>query len=209
MNRPITFVTGNAKKLEEVIQILGASFPRKLVPQKIDLPELQGEIDDICIKKCREAARQINGPVVVEDTSLCFNALKGLPGKLENIWNYRYKLIYFICSGPYIKWFLDKLEPEGLHKLLHGFEDKSAQAICTLAYCSGESENEEVILFQGVTQGDIVYPRGARDFGWDPIFQPKGYDKTYAELPKEEKNKISHRYRAVDKLRDHFIKISE
>lgn len=53
MSQPITFVTGNAKKLEEVLQILGKSFSREIVPKKIDLPELQGEIDEICIKKCK------------------------------------------------------------------------------------------------------------------------------------------------------------
>jgi inosine triphosphate pyrophosphatase len=105
--------------------------------------------------------------------------------------------------GPYIKWFLEKLEPEGLHKLLAGFEDKSAQAICTFAFT--RDENSEVILFQGITDGKIVEPRGSRDFGWDPVFEPKGYDKTYAELPKEIKNQISHRFRALDKLREHFL----
>lgn len=184
-NRPITFVTGNVKKLEEFKAILGTSFPREIVSQKVDLPELQGEINEICIKKCKEAARIIQGPVIVEDTCLGFNALKGLP-------------------GPYIKWFLEKLEPEGLYKLLAGFEDKSAQAICTFAYHPGQP-NAEVILFQGRTDGDIVSPRGSRDFGWDPCFQPKGYNQTYAEMPKEEKNKISHRFRALDRLRDHFI----
>ena len=81
MARPITFVTGNVKKLEEVRAILGSGFSRAVISQKIDLPELQGEIDEISIKKCKEAARIVKGPVVVEDTSLCFNALKGLPGQ--------------------------------------------------------------------------------------------------------------------------------
>lgn len=186
MSKPITFVTGNKKKLEEVIAILGANFPRKLVAQKVDLPELQGEIDDICTKKCKEAAREIEGPVIVEDTCLCFNGLKGLP-------------------GPYIKWFLEKLQPEGLHKLLAGFDDKSAEAVCTFAYHPG-GVNDEVKLFQGRTKGIIVEPRGCRDFGWDPIFQPDGYEETYAEMPKEEKNKISHRYRALKMLQEHFSK---
>ncbi|XP_063698703.1 inosine triphosphate pyrophosphatase [Culicoides brevitarsis] len=181
----LTFVTGNAKKLEEIKAILGTTFPLDITSVKIDLPEWQGEIDEISIKKCQEAAKHVNGPVVVEDTSLCFNALKGLP-------------------GPYIKWFLDKLGPEGLHKMLEGWEDKSAEAVCTFAYCEGG--DSEVKLFQGRTQGKIVFPRGSRDFGWDPIFQPTGYEKTYAELPKEEKNKISHRFRALDQLRDHFLK---
>lgn len=182
--RVLTFVTGNAKKLAEIKAILGENFPLEVASVKIDLAENQGEIEEISISKCQEAAKHVKGPVVVEDTSLCFNSLKGLP-------------------GPYIKWFLEKLEPEGLHKLLAGWEDKSAEAVCTLAYCEGEGK--EVILFQGRTQGEIVSPRGTRDFGWDCIFQPRGYDKTYGELPKEEKNKISHRFRAVDKLRDHFV----
>lgn len=81
MSKPITFITGNAKKLEEVIAILGKDFPRELVSKKVDLPELQGEMDEISIKKCQEAAKLVNGPVIVEDTCLCFNALGGLPGK--------------------------------------------------------------------------------------------------------------------------------
>lgn len=81
MSKPITFITGNAKKLEEVIAILGKDFPRELVAQKMDLPELQGEMDEISIKKCQEAAKHVKGPVLVEDTCLCFTAMAGLPGK--------------------------------------------------------------------------------------------------------------------------------
>lgn len=183
-SRPLTFVTGNAKKLEELISILGKSFPKEIISQKVDLPELQGEIDDICIKKCKEASRYVNGPVIVEDTCLCFNALKGLP-------------------GPYIKWFLDKLGPDGLFNLLAGFGDKSAVAVCTFAYHSGK-DDDEVKLFQGKTEGIIVSPRGPRDFGWDPCFQPLGYDKTYAELSKTTKNSISHRFKALDAMQQYF-----
>lgn len=80
MSKPITFITSNAKKLEEVIAILGTEFPREIIARKIDLPELQGELNEISIKKCQEAAKHIAGPVIVEDTCLCFNALGGLPG---------------------------------------------------------------------------------------------------------------------------------
>lgn len=79
--KPITFVTGNAKKLEELKAILGNDFPRKIYSKQIDLPELQGEIDEICILKCKEAGKHVNGPVLVEDTSLCFKSLNGLPGE--------------------------------------------------------------------------------------------------------------------------------
>lgn len=85
MSKPITFITGNAKKLEEVIAILGREFPRELVSQKIDLPELQGDMNEVSIKKCKEAAKLVQGPVIVEDTCLCFNALGGLPGKSVKI----------------------------------------------------------------------------------------------------------------------------
>lgn len=78
--KPITFITGNAKKLEEVIAILGSDFPRKIVAHKLDLPELQGDIKDVATAKCRQAAKDIGGPVIVEDTALCFDALHGLPG---------------------------------------------------------------------------------------------------------------------------------
>ena len=89
--------------------------------------------------------------------------------------------------------------------MLHGFEDKSAYALCTLAYHPGV-EGSKVILFRGRTDGKIVAPRGPRDFGWDPCFQPDNYTETYAEMSKDVKNTISHRYRAVKALRDHFIK---
>lgn len=184
MAKPITFITGNVKKLEEVVQILGTDFPRKVISKKLDLLELQGEIDEISILKAKEAHKHVQGPVLVEDTALCFNDLKGLP-------------------GPYIKWFLEKLGPEGLYKMLHGFEDKSAQAVCTFAFHPG-GEKDEVLLFQGKTDGEIVSPRGPRDFGWDPCFQPKGYNLTYAEMPKAEKNKISHRFKALSSLKNHF-----
>nr|XP_060479985.1 inosine triphosphate pyrophosphatase [Panthera onca] len=158
--KKIVFVTGNAKKLEEVIQILGDKFPCTLVAQKIDLPEYQGEPDEISIQKCQEAARQVQGPVLVEDTCLCFNALGGLP-------------------GPYIKWFLEKLKPEGIN-----------------------------LLYYSLLLGRIVVPRGCRDFGWDPCFQPDGYEQTYAEMPKAEKNTISHRFRALLELQKYFGSLS-
>lgn len=75
----LTFVTGNAKKLEEVVAIVGESLPYEFVSEKVDLPELQGEPEEIAKEKCRLASIQVNGPVLVEDTSLCFNALGGLP----------------------------------------------------------------------------------------------------------------------------------
>lgn len=67
-------------RLEEVIAILGDDLPFELVSAKLDLPELQGEPEEVSKAKCLLAFQQIKGPVMVEDTSLCYNALGGLPG---------------------------------------------------------------------------------------------------------------------------------
>jgi inosine triphosphate pyrophosphatase len=93
---------------------------------------------------------------------------------------------------------------EGLNASLVGFDDKSATAQCIFAFCAGPFA--EPILYRGVTDGSIVPARGPRDFGWDPIFLPDGSDLTYAEMPKPEKNKISHRFRALDAFRQDFLR---
>lgn len=202
----VTFVTGNAKKLEEVKSILklastdeeeeednggGGKKMMKinLISRSIDLPELQGDPIDIAKEKCLLASREIEGPTLVEDTSLCFNALKGLP-------------------GPYVKWFLEKTGLDGLNNMLLAYEDKTAYAQCVFAYCEGgEKSAEEVEVFVGRTNGRIVKARGKTEFGWDAVFEPdeqRDVDekKTYGEMEKEEKNAISHRFRALEKLRE-------
>ena len=163
----------------------GPALPFTLESAALDLPELQGEPEDIARAKCRLAAAAVGGPVVVEDTSLCFVALGGLP-------------------GPYIKWFLDKLGHDGLLALLAGFEDKSAYAQCVFAHAVGPGV--EPTVFVGRTPGKIVPPRGPIAFGWDPVFQPdEGNGLTYAEMDSAAKNAISHRYRALAKLRAHLV----
>lgn len=155
------------------------------------VPELQGEPEEISREKCKLAFEEVykehqkDIPVICEDTCLCFNALKGLP-------------------GPYIKWFLDKLGHEGLNNLLVAYEDKSAYALCVFSYM--DKKGGDVLVFRGETPGKIVKARGPKDFGWDPVFEPDGFDKTYAELDKDTKNKISHRYRSLQKLVDHLNK---
>ncbi|KAJ9518499.1 hypothetical protein QJQ45_018589 [Haematococcus lacustris] len=182
----ITMVTGNQKKLDEVTAILkaGKEVPFTVTAAKLDLPELQGEPEDITREKCRIAAKLVKGPVMVEDTSLCFNALGGLP-------------------GPYIKWFLDKTGHEGLNNLLMAYEDKTAYAQCIFGYMSGPED--EPAIFVGRTDGRIVPARGPSNFGWDPVFEAEGTGQTYAEMDVMQKNKISHRYRALDKLRQHLL----
>ena len=185
----VHFVTGNQNKVKEVRAILGESCDEffTLEARKVDLPELQGEPEDIAVEKAKLAAVDIGGPTLVEDTSLCFNALGGLP-------------------GPYIKWFLDKTGHDGLNNLLAAYPDKSAYAQCIFAYCEGPGK--EVKVFIGRTEGTIVPARGPTNFGWDPVFQPDdecAQKKTYAELEKKTKNEIAHRFRALEKFRTFMV----
>lgn len=186
----ITFVTGNKKKLEEVIRILSKSNESQsplafsISNQKIDLPELQGDVLEIAKEKCALAAKQVMGPVITEDTSLCFTALKDMP-------------------GPYIKWFLEKCGHDGLNDMIRFSEDKSGYAQTVVGFCPGPGQ--EVVVFDGRTMGTVVPPRGSLDFGWDPIFQPdEGDGLTYAEMSKGAKDAISHRSRAFGKLRSYL-----
>ena len=184
----VTFVTGNKKKAEEVKRILssGSDLPFELTNHKVDLPELQGEPAYVAKEKCEVAVKELNGACIVEDTSLGFNALGGLP-------------------GVYIKWFLDKNGLDGLNDMISFSEDKSGYAQTVVAYSEGPGK--EVLTFVGRTGGKIVRPRGCLDFGWDPVFEPdEGNGLTYAEMTGEQKDSISHRMRAFAKLREYIEK---
>ncbi len=178
----VYFVTGNKLKFEEDKEIL-AEQGIDVEHIEMDLPEIQGDSADIAKHKAKIAAEKTGKPCFVDDTALCFNALNGLPGE-------------------YIKFFVEKLGLPKLVKLLEGFDDKSAKAMAVVGYCE---PGKEPVIFEGVVEGTIVMPRGNR-FAWDPIFQPSGNDKTYAEMAVEEKNKLSHRKKAMEKFADYLKK---
>jgi inosine triphosphate pyrophosphatase len=185
----ITFVTGNEKKLEEVKRMLQmedgkSTLPFVLTNKNMDLPELQGEALNIAREKCYTAAEQLKGAVIVEDTSLSFYALNGMP-------------------GVFIKWFLDSCGLEGLNKMLVGYDNKSAYAQTIVAFSPGPGHDP--VMFEGRTTGKIVMPRGELAFGWDPIFEPdEGQGLTYAEMSKAAKDAISHRSRAFASIRQYL-----
>ncbi|KAH3902823.1 probable Inosine triphosphate pyrophosphatase [Saccharomycodes ludwigii] len=181
----IVFVTGNANKLKEV-QLLLKGIKYELVNEPLDLDELQeSKLESIAISKVKQATSQLGAgvPVFVEDTALCFNAMNGLP-------------------GAYIKWFVKEMGIDNIYKMLTGFEDKTAKAITTIAYSDAMGK---IHVFQGITEGTIVEPQGPRTFGWDSLFKPNdGVGLTYAQMDKEEKNKISQRARAFFKLKEYL-----
>ena len=184
----INFVSSNKNKLRELNEMFNEHFKDVEVKQlDIDLPELQGLPEDIVkgkLKIALEKSKNLKGPILVEDTSLCFNAYGGLP-------------------GPYIKYFLKAIKQEGLYKMACVFDDHSAYAQSIFGLQKGE--NEEPNLFIGKTEGEIVFPRGQKNFGllgWDPCFKPNCSNKTYAEMEEDEKNKISHRGKSSKALID-------
>ena len=161
----ITFVTGNEKKLIEAQSIFDSEcdIPFCLEPLGgLDLDELQSdEPEKIAAAKCRLAARVVGGPVMVDDTSLCFAALGGMP-------------------GPYIKWFMNTAGCDGLVRMLDGFDDRRAWAQCCIAFSPGPGA--EPCVYTGKTYGHIAPTVGASSsaskwqsaggFGWDAIFVP-------------------------------------
>lgn len=105
------------------------------------------------------------------------------------------------------QWFLDKIGHAGLNNLLCAYEDKSAYAQCIFAFTP--SPAVAPLVFVGRTNGRIVPARGRKDFGWDPVFLPDGFEGTYAELDSEVKNSISHRGKSLELLKTYLIEHAE
>lgn len=152
---------------------------------EMDLPEIQ-ELDahKIIASKLFEArtALRHGSSFIVEDTSLYFDGLNGLP-------------------GPFIKWFLQTIGDKGLYKLAQSFGNFNCVAKTIIGYTD---EKGTIEFFEGETRGTVVEPKVEAKFGWDAIFLPEGSDKTYAELTFEEKNEISQRRKAVEKLKNYL-----
>ena len=171
----ITFITGNPGKASLLRGYL--DFP--VIHQSIDLIEIQSlDLSTIVEYKAKEAYKQVRSPVLVEDTSLRFLALGKLP-------------------GPLIKWFLTELGTHGLCRLLDNYTDRSALAEVQFGLYDGQSFQ----AFSGAVEGSIAHtPQGSRGFGWDAIFIPSGFLKTWAEMTDEEARETSMRMIALKKL---------
>lgn len=173
--KKLTFITGNAGKAK----YLSDYFHSPVEHMKLDLQEIQSlDLKEVVEDKVKRAYEIIKSPVLVEDVSLIFGSMKKLP-------------------GPLIKWFLETLGNDGICNLLNQSEDRSAFAEVCFAIC----DENGVKTFNGSMEGSIALePRGEKGFGWDPIFIPKGYDKTWAEMTDDEKHITSMRKIALEKM---------
>lgn len=182
----LCFATNNANKLKEISAMLGADF--KLISLhdisvSEEIPETADTIEGNALQKAVYVLQHYHVSCFADDTGLEVNALAGAPG----VYSARY-------AG-------DHKNPEAniqlLLKNLSGKTDRSAR-FKTIICLAEEGSNH---LFEGIIKGKIITEtRGEGGFGYDPVFVPDGYEQTFAEMPAELKNQISHRAIAFQKL---------
>lgn len=175
--RNIVFVTGNNGKFSEAKSILAAK-QIELLQNTGGYPELQeDDLEPIASFGAKWAAEKLQIPVMVDDSGLFINVLNGFP-------------------GPYSAFVENKMGNKKVLKLMEDEEDRTAVFKSVIGYCE---PGKEAIVFTGTVEGTISFEeRGTGGFGYDPIFEYNG--RTFAEMGDEEKNKLSHRRRALDKF---------
>lgn len=177
----IYFLSSNKHKIAEVQSILNSETITVLsVTEKIN--EIQSnDMSEIAIDKALKAFMRIGRPIIVEQTGLLLKDLGGLPGGLTQV-------------------FWDSLEADNFGRAFSATETAQVVAKTVIAYCDGK----QIKTFDGEIGGKIVFPpRGNRDFQWDCVFQPDGYEQTFAEMG-EKKNAISMRKIAIEKLKEYL-----
>ena len=172
----ISLITGNEGKAREYTTLLGLDVSAV----KEDLIEIQDlDVVKVVERKVQDAYSKLQAPVLVDDTGLSLNGWNGLPGAL-------------------VAWFLGAVGAEGILKMAEGVTDRRATVTTALGYADANG----VRVFTGTLQGTLTTERrGDGGFGYDSIFVPAGSDLTFAEMSSEQKNAISHRKLAVEKLR--------
>ena len=191
MSYPILIATHNAHKTREIQQILGADFRVSDLNAHPHFPATveSGETFEENAKlKAVEASRSFAGLVLADDSGFEVDALDGAPG----VRSARY-------AGE------DADDARNRQRLLAEFarvrvntpEQRTARFRCVIALAR---DGKVIATFDGAVEGVIVdEPKGAGGFGYDPLFVPDGYDETFAQLPADVKNRISHRGRALQK----------
>ncbi|HMC24236.1 MAG TPA: RdgB/HAM1 family non-canonical purine NTP pyrophosphatase [Candidatus Udaeobacter sp.] len=183
--------TRNAHKTREIAQIFGsASAVRDLTahPKISEITESGTSFEENAKLKAIAVSRELPGLIIADDSGLEVNALGGAPG----IQSARYAGVNASNTERIAKLLrrLANVDPKG--------DQRRARFRCVLAIAR---DGHVLAIFEGVVDGKIAErPRGSHGFGYDPIFIPDGFEETFAELPEEVKNNISHRAKAIRKL---------
>ena len=199
----IVFATNNKHKLDEIRNILGKQF-EVLSLNEIgchdDIPETGTMLEENARQKAEYIYNKYHCNVFADDTGLEVEALDGEPGV--------YSARYAAVKNPNAQSHDSEANMTTLLKELTGKENRKARfrtVISLILIPQKEGQESLSTLFEGIVEGEIISERrGGEGFGYDPIFQPEGYDKTFAELGNNIKNTISHRARAVAKLAAHL-----
>ncbi len=190
--KTLVFATNNLHKLEEVRDILGGSFriaSLKEIGCIDDIPETADTLEGNALQKARYVKDKFGYDCFADDTGLEVEALGGAPG----VFSARYAGLGHDSEANMRK----------LLKELEGKTNRQAQFRTVVALLLEGRE----YTFEGIVCGTILTERrGTAGFGYDPVFVPEGYAETFAEMGSEEKNRISHRARAVQKLADFLHK---
>lgn len=185
--RNLVFATGNSHKLQEVQGLFKEDFALsclKDVNITEEIPETADNLVDNALQKAWYVYKKCGIPCFADDTGLEVEALDGAPG----VYSARY-------AGEQKNSRLNMLL---LLKNMSGKTNRNARFRTIIAYID---ENAQEHIFEGEIRGKIIENMaGENGFGYDPIFVPEGYDKTFAQLSSETKNKISHRARAMEKF---------
>jgi XTP/dITP diphosphohydrolase len=186
----LSVATRNAHKTREIQRILGADFAvsdLSAYPETPETVESGKTFEENAVLKATAAARQLPGLVVADDSGLEVDALGGAPG----IYSARYA-----GQNATDRQNIDKLLAE-LARIERA--KRSARFRCVIALAR---EGKLLGTFEGVVEGVVVdSPRGTSGFGYDPLFMPNGFGKTFGQLSPTEKDRVSHRARALEKLR--------
>ena len=192
--KKLVFASNNAHKLEEIRAILGTQYEVKSLKDigcEVDIPETGSTFRENALQKATYVKEQFGFDCFADDSGLQVEALGGEPGV--------YSARYAVKNGVQVEGNKDDANMNVLLEKLENEENRKACFRTSIALIfEGETH-----FFDGTVEGRIIREkRGNGGFGYDPIFIPDGYDKTFAELGNEVKNSISHRARAVAKLAD-------
>ncbi len=183
INGTLNIVTSNKGKFREYQKKLCGNYS-EVKMLNIGYPEIQADDLEKVVNYAVDHLRD-HTPLLIDDSGLFIDSLKGFP-------------------GVYSSFVMETIGCEGILRLMKDKKERKARFECVIGFLA--DKDQQMNVFKGESHGLITKEKkGLKGFGYDPIFKPKECDRTFAEMDPEEKNKLSHRGRAVEKLIDFLV----